>query len=69
MVSGNQRAFVKWLLNYAWVCGTQFLEVNVPRYGARIAELKKEGVDVRRRICANPGHHHQTRQYEWRIVR
>jgi hypothetical protein len=49
-----------------WTCGTAMLEGGMPRYAARIFELKARGVRVVRRRCADPAHRHQGTQYQWK---
>lgn len=51
-----------------WTCGTTFLNARLPRYTARIYELRKAGYYVDRRKCANPSHSHESPQWEWRIL-
>lgn len=48
------------------VCGTTFSDAHIPRYSARIGELRDLGwpiPDARR--CHNPNHWHKTKQFEW----
>lgn len=63
----NQRETVLYMLtnNPQGVCGTRFLELHIPRYSARLGELKKEGHVISRRTCTNPHHGHRGVQYEW----
>ena len=63
----NQRETVHYMLeqNPDGVCGTRFLSLGIPRYSARIAELKAEGHVISRRTCTNPHHHHRGTQYVW----
>ena len=58
------RVFVMLVTNDA-VCATSFLEAMIPRYGARLLELKRLGWAVGRRRCSRPGHQHRHRQLEW----
>ena len=57
-----------WVMLYLGpVCGTQFLDAHIPRYGARIHDLKKLGWEVQKRRCVNPQHAHRSVQWEWWI--
>ena len=49
------------------VCGTDFLEMRIPRYSSRLAELRAEGYHVGRRKCSSPYHSHGggSVQYQW----
>lgn len=40
------------------VCGTVFLQAYIPRYSARIGELRKEGWEITKRKCVNLHHNH-----------
>lgn len=64
----TQRDEVLNRLNWGWTCGTEFLAESIPRYGARILELRHLGHKIERRRCEDPQHHHISQQYEWRIV-
>jgi hypothetical protein len=44
-------------------CGTEFLEMHLPRYAARIWELRHEGFNITTRKCRQ--HRHTTRQIEY----
>ncbi len=57
---------VRAMLEDGWTCGTWFLRCYIPRYGARIFELRRLGYRVKRRQCQT--HFHTGRQYEWRLV-
>ena len=50
------------------VCGTRFLARRIPRYPARIWELKQEGHAIAKRRCTNPDHRHVSAQWEWCLV-
>lgn len=58
------------LRNRAWVCGTEFLDARIPRYSARLNELRSKGFVISDRVCANPQHRyqHRSRQWEWHLV-
>ena len=62
----TQREQVLSMLTGGWVCGTQFLAWRIPRYGARILELRKLGHKIERRPCEDQAHDSQ--QYQWRII-
>ena len=61
----SQRDTIRGMLR-EWTCGTTMLEGGMPRYAARIFELKARGVRVVRRRCADPAHRHQGTQYQWK---
>ena len=50
------------------VCGTRFLARHIPRYPARIWELKSEGHAISKRRCTDPGHRHASAQWKWFLV-
>lgn len=50
-----------------WTCATWFLNQYLPRYGARIWDLRRAGYYIDRRVCQSHDWH-QTTQYEWRIT-
>ena len=62
----TQRDRVQAMLTDDWTCGTQFLARHIPRYGARIFDLRRQGLKVERRPCET--HQHFDRQYEWRLL-
>lgn len=64
----SQQDRVLWLLRHGWVCGTTFLDEGMPRYGARIYELRRRGYLIESRTCSDRTHHHRSRQIEWRII-
>jgi hypothetical protein len=47
------------------VCGTTLLGWGIPRYVARIWELKQRGYRITKELCRL--HDHQTRQWVWRL--
>lgn len=54
-----------------WVCGTTFLKMGIPRYAARMLEIRQQRTDwtMERRKCRSPYHQHLTnQQFEWRVV-
>lgn len=46
------------------VCGTAFLRAQIPRYSARIIELRNDGHRIERVRCYEPGHD----SVQWRYV-
>lgn len=63
----SQTDRVAGMLRRGWVCGTEFLDERIPRYGARIFDLRRRGMLIVRRPCANPTHRHVSPQDEWRL--
>jgi len=63
----SQSSRVLDMLVRGWVCGTEFLDERIPRYGARIFDLRRRGYCIVRRPCGNPQHHHRSAQDEWRL--
>lgn len=59
----SQRERILRLLNAGPVCGTSFLFLKMPRYSARIWELRKVGFNITTRRCTDPRHH--SRQVEY----
>ena len=54
------------LLRDGWTCGTVLLRCYIPRYAARILELRRQGFRVERRRCQT--HPHASAQFEWRVT-
>jgi hypothetical protein len=52
------------MITVGWVCGTEFLDEHIPRYGARIHQLQTSGHLIHRRPCQR--HDHQLP--EWRLL-
>ncbi len=50
------------------VCGTHFLEDRMPRYSARILELKEQGHNIQTRSCRHPWHTHSSNQIEYLLL-
>ncbi|MEE9149965.1 MAG: helix-turn-helix domain-containing protein [Candidatus Tectomicrobia bacterium] len=46
-------------------CGTEFLEMHIPRYGGRILELRKSGHTITNELCRK--HQHYSRQTVYRL--
>jgi hypothetical protein len=50
------------------VCGTFFLDEHIPRYAARVGELRAQGHNIVTRSCEHPWHSHNTRQIEYVLL-
>lgn len=50
------------------VCATTLLEDHMPRYAARILDLRQEGNRIVTERCNRMGHEHQTRQVQYRLI-
>ena len=51
------------------VCGTLFLGDHMPRYSARIRELKELGHNIQTRPCRHPWHTHSlSNQIEYLLL-
>lgn len=50
------------------VCGTTFLRAHIPRYPARILELRREGWVIDRRPCEIETHRHESTQWVYEMV-
>ena len=61
----SQKDHIARLLHTGPVCGTRLLELRMPRYAARIAELRDSGLNIETRRCQNPNHFHQSKQVEY----
>ena len=64
----NQRGRILRVLRWAPQCGARFLEMHIPRYSARIWELRREGYQITRRRCDVSHHAHYSRQYLYELV-
>ena len=53
-------------VNPEGVCGTSFLTARVPRYSARISELRKQ-FNITKVPCPYPFHSHVTKQWAWKL--
>lgn len=58
----NQCERVLDLLKHGPVCGTVFLKLYIPRYSARILELRQRGHVITTRPCKDQWHGHQSPQ-------
>ncbi len=63
----TQRGHVLRRLKVEPLCGTDFLLSGIPRYSARIYELRKENHQIIRRTC-DKHLHHRSRQYVYELV-
>lgn len=50
------------------VCGTDFLRAYIPRFGARIYELRQLGFVVVERPCRMGHHDHESRQTVYELA-
>ena len=50
------------------VCGTDFLQARIPRYSARILELRKAGHEIENRKCFATSHRHLTKQVRFVLL-
>jgi hypothetical protein len=48
------------------VCGTTLLEWHIPRYGARLHELRAEGYEIESKPCRL--HYHESPQTVYELV-
>ena len=62
----NQKQRILNALKLGPVCGTDLLRWSIPRYAARIAELRKAGHDIVTRPCRL--HDHETPQFVYEMV-
>ena len=61
----TQRQRILTALRSGPVCGTTFLRWGIPRYAARIYELRQEGYEITKEVCRL--HDHRSRQWMWRL--
>ncbi len=50
------------------VCGTEFTNAYVPRYSARLKELRDAGHRIENRKCHALSHHHRTKQTRYVLI-
>ena len=62
----TQKQWVLSRLQAGPTCGTTFLEDYVPRYAARILELRQEGYKITSEPCRL--HDHRSRQIVYRLA-
>lgn len=61
----SQRVEVLRLLRNGPVCSTQFLTAHIPRFSARVFELRQDGYQIVKRQCrAHPWH----KQWEFILI-
>ncbi len=67
----SQKETILGLLRYysAGVCGTVFLEAHIPRYAARINELRNEGYTINSIPCPHHYHTHRANIATYQLVR
>jgi len=65
MKPDSQRKRILSMLRRGPVCGTTLLAEHIPRYSARIFELRGEGHTIQNRKCGNALHAHETKQTEF----
>lgn len=61
----TQREHVLAALRMGPVCGTAFLQMFIPRYSARINELRHDGFAITKRACQM--HDHASLQYVYEL--
>jgi hypothetical protein len=64
----NQRERVLGMLQAGPVCGTDLLREFIPRYAARILELRQQGWMISSRPCKNQWHDHRTPQTVYELA-
>ena len=62
----TQRSRIMSWLEAGPVCGTTMLRFHIPRYAARINELRRDGHTIITRPCTQ--HHHDTAQVEYVLL-
>lgn len=63
----NQRERTLTMLKAGPVCGRDFLDAYIARFGARIEELRKEGYVITTRPCKVLWHGHRSRQFVYEL--
>lgn len=58
----NQQQRVLAALKAGPICGTELLRMRIPRYSARILELRQAGHVIETRPCRNQFHQHESVQ-------
>ena len=64
----SQLMRVRAMLDGGPVCSTEFLAAFIPRAGARIWDLRQEGLNIITQRCERDGHIHDTYQIEYILV-
>jgi hypothetical protein len=49
-------------------CSVEFLRAYIPRFGARLWELKRDGYNVEKAMCRNKRHFQKSTQFVYRIA-
>ena len=62
----SQKQRIANLLRDGPVCGTALLDLRMPRYAARISELRAEGMLIETRVCES--HRHASKQIEYVVL-
>lgn len=63
----SQTDRIRGLLERGPVCGTTMLRMMIPRYAARIHELRAAGLNIQTRTCKDQHHSHESNQIEYYI--
>ncbi len=50
------------------VCATTFNREYIPRFSARILELRKQGHEIEKRKCFQTSHNHHTKQVRYILM-
>ena len=66
MISQKERVYR--MLLAGPVCGTTLLNEHIPRYAARISELRRTGLNIDTRECSRHLHQHRTKQIEYVLI-
>jgi len=61
----SQRDRILALLKQGPVCASRLLDKRIPRYSARIYELRRAGYLITTRRCQRPDHYHRSKQVEF----
>ena len=64
----SQRDRVLQALKAGPVCGTEFLRMHIPRYAARVLELRQQGHEIMTVPCNDVYHDHQSAQVRYVLV-
>lgn len=64
----TQQERVLAMLKAGPVCGTDFLRAYIPRYSARLLELRQAGYEWSRRPCRFSHHDHGSEQFVYELV-
>lgn len=68
-MSETQKDLILRLLRkYPAVCATELLHLRIPRYAARILELRQAGYMIDSEPCDNPQHSHRSRQIQYVLI-